>query len=192
MMESVKEKNDAVRRAALEEVGARYLTPVDTRIFKGTFELMHVQYRDPKTGKAELYRGAYALFAFPVSSPKRYISLRHHDETEGDKEIGIIEDPMQFPPEVRELLGSSLANNYFEFEITRVLKIVSKYGLLLFDVETTEGKREFEMRWQQDRALSYGPRGKVLIDVCENRYVVPDLSELPKEDRERFVRFIYW
>jgi len=180
------------QKSSLEEVGARFLTPVDTKIFKGTFELMHVQYQDPKTGKAELYRAAYARFAFPVSSPKKYISLRYHDEKEGDKEIGVIEDPMQFPPEVRELLGASLANNYFEFQVTRVLKIVSKYGLLLFDVDTTEGKREFEMRWRQDRALSYGPKGKVLIDVFENRYVIPDVRELSKEDQERFTRFIYW
>ena len=191
-MNAVDEKNETAQKASLKDVGVRFLTPVDTRIFKGTFGLVHVQCKDARTGKTELFRGAHALFAFPVSSPKKYISLRYHDEKEGDKEIGVIEDPMQFPPEVRELLGASLANNYFEFKVTRVLKIVSKYGLLLFDVDTTEGRREFEMRWRQDRALSYGPHGKVLIDVFDNRYVIPDLRELSKEDQERFAGFIYW
>jgi len=178
--------------ATLDEVGARFLTPVDTKIFKATYELMHVQYVDPKTGKAELFRGAYAVFAFPVSCPRKYISLRYRDERGADWEIGVIEDPMKFPPAVRELLGASLANNYFEFEVTRVLKIVSKYGLLLFDVDTNQGLREFEMRWQVDRAQSYGPYGKVLIDVFDNRYVISDVRDLPKEDQDRFTRFIYW
>lgn len=187
-----KENNIEPKWATLEEVGVRYLSPEDTKIFRGTYGLMHVQSKNPETGKVELFRGVFAVFAFPVSCSKKYISLRHFAEKDKVKEIGVIEDPMQFSREVRELLGASLANNYFEFEILRVLKVELQFGLLLFDVETTQGFRQFEMRWQVDRAQDYGPQGKVLLDVYDNRYIIPNVSELPKEDQTRLTRYIYW
>ena len=175
----------------LDEIGARFLHPDTTKIFRGTYRLLHVQYKDPAAGKAELLRGVFAVLVFPISAPRKFISLRYHIEG-GEEEIGIIEDPMEFPPETRKLLGDSLANNYFEFDIVRVLKVELKYGLLFFDVQTNQGLRQFEMRWRASRARSYGPHGKVLLDVYENRFVIPDVQQLPKEDRERLTRFIYW
>jgi hypothetical protein len=48
------------------------------------------------------------------------------------------------------------------------------------------------MRWTQGQALDYSENGKLLIDTCENRYVVEDVDALPAEDRERFLQYIYW
>ena len=179
------------RANILDEIGARFLHPDSTKIFKGTYRLLHVQYKDPATGKTEIFRGVFAVLAFPISAPRKFISLRYHAERD-EEEIGIIENPMEFPAETRQLLGDSLANNYFEFEIVRVLKVELKYGLLFFDVQTNQGLRQFEMRWETDRAHDYGPHGKVLLDVYENRYIIPYMQDLPKEDRERLTRFIYW
>jgi hypothetical protein len=48
------------------------------------------------------------------------------------------------------------------------------------------------MRWAQDRAVDYGQKGKVLIDVNDNRYLIPDVEAMPVKERTDFTRFIYW
>jgi hypothetical protein len=48
------------------------------------------------------------------------------------------------------------------------------------------------MHWKQDRAVDYGGRGKVLIDVSENQYVIPDMQKLTARERQDFTRYIYW
>jgi hypothetical protein len=60
------------------------------------------------------------------------------------------------------------------------------------DVQTDKGPVEFLMRWQHDRALDYGREGKILLDVNENRYLIPDVAALTPRERSDFQRYIYW
>ena len=48
------------------------------------------------------------------------------------------------------------------------------------------------LRKQADRAHDYGPRGKMLLDTDENRYLIPDVQALPERDRRLLLRHIYW
>ena len=48
------------------------------------------------------------------------------------------------------------------------------------------------MRWAQDRAVDFGQNGKVLIDVDDNRYLIPNLDLLSTRERVEFQRYIYW
>jgi hypothetical protein len=48
------------------------------------------------------------------------------------------------------------------------------------------------MRWTQTQAQDFGARGKVLIDLEDNRYLVSDIELLPRRQRELFQRYIYW
>ena len=48
------------------------------------------------------------------------------------------------------------------------------------------------MRASQDRATEYGARGRVLIDLDDNRYLIPDLEELTAGEQVLFQRYIYW
>ena len=54
------------------------------------------------------------------------------------------------------------------------------------------GKASFYLRWSQDRAVDYGQRGKVLISLENNRYLIPDLEKLTPSERTEFQRYIYW
>jgi len=180
------------KRTSLEDVGVRFLDPETTRIFTATHGLLHVEIRAPKWEGERLYRGVFAVMAFPISRPDRFISLRYFDLEGKDKEIGMIENPAEFPPEEQELTRLSLARHYFEQKITRVHSVEFKYGLLSLMVETENGPREFQMRWRYDRTQDFGEKGKVLLDVYENRYIVPNVSALPKIDQEALTRFIYW
>ena len=48
------------------------------------------------------------------------------------------------------------------------------------------------MPWRHDRAEDFGTGGKVLLDVNENRFIVPDVMALPAKDQRRFTNYIYW
>ncbi|MBM3265655.1 MAG: DUF1854 domain-containing protein [candidate division Zixibacteria bacterium] len=174
-----------------QALSMKVLTPENCKVFKGIYSLLHVQITDDQDGIG-LYRAIHAVRAFPISSPEEYVSLRYPDEHGIEKEIGVIIDLSTFPEDARALIEESLSRHYFEFHITRIHHIEFKYNLLFFEVDTTVGPRTFQMRWSVDRAHDYGEHSKVLLDVFDNRYMIPDLRDLLRADRELVNRFIYW
>jgi hypothetical protein len=174
-------------RAKLEAVGARYLKPEGTRIFRGRLGSIHCTIDERET-----YANVYCKLCMPVRFPTRFISVWHTDDENKEQSIGVIEDLDTFPDETRDLVRGSLSHQYFELVIDRIYDVKWQFGLLFLDVETGEGRKEFMMRWQTDRALEYGDNGKVLLDVYENRYVIPSMAKLQNGDRDRLMRFIYW
>lgn len=174
-------------RVNLEAVGARYLQPESARIFRGRLGSLHCV-----VGDHEAYANVYCKLCMPVRHPGRFVSVWHTDDEDKERQIGIIEDLARWPEEIRQLVHASLGHQYFERVITRILDVKWQFGLLFFEVETEAGPEQFQMRWQHDRALDHGDRGKVLLDAYDNRYVIPDMNQLPPGDRDRFMRFIYW
>jgi hypothetical protein len=165
----------------------RFLLPAMCRIHLGTHGALHVTVMNER-----IYGGVYAAYAFPVACPDRYISLIHTVGDSKDVEIGIIRDLHEFPEADAALVREALARRYFVHSIRRIRHIGWKYGFISMDVETDKGPAAFYMRWQADRAVDYGRRGKVLIDVNDNRYLIPDLDELSARERSDFQRYIYW
>jgi len=165
----------------------RWLVPETTQVFEGTFSLLHCAVRGDT-----LYRAVFAIKLFPINHPDRYISLRYTDREDTVYEIGVIEDLNVFPKEARELIRTSLSRQYYEQIIYHIHEVKYRYGLLFFDVETQRGREEFIMSWSYDRAQDYSRRGKVLVDVFDNRFIIPDVSALAPADRRRLRRYIYW
>ena len=174
-----------------ESLAIQTLTPENCKIFKGIYSLLHVQIIDDRLGIG-LYRAIHAVRAFPISSPEEYISLRYPDEFGVEREIGVIVNLSTFPDDSKDLIRESLSRHYFEFHVSRITQIDFKFNLLFFQVETTVGPRQFQMRWSVDRAHDYGEHSKILLDVFDNRYMIPDLRDLPKADRDLLNRYIYW
>jgi len=171
----------------LDTPTVRWLTPQNTHIFEGTYSLLHCTVKGDT-----LYRGVFAVMMFPVSYPDQFVSLRFTDREDRVREIGIIRDLREFPEAAQKLVRASLNKQYHEQVILRVLDVRSKYGLLFFDVETRRGREQFIMPWRHDHAEDYSERGKLLLDVFDNRFVIPDLSALPPADRRRLISYIYW
>lgn len=164
----------------------RYLTPDMCRIHLGNLGALHI------TVKGEgIWGGLYTAYAFPVAHPNGFISIV---QTAGDQdtELGVIRNLDEFPKEDAELIRDALHRRYFVHVVTRLKSIQMKYNMLLLDVETDKGPAEFYMRWAQDRAVDYGQKGKVLIDVDDNRYLIPDVEAMPLKERTDFTRYIYW
>jgi hypothetical protein len=178
-------KDDTLTRP--DPTRVRYLAPDMCKIHLGSHGALHVTVKNER-----IYGGVYAAYAFPVAYPNGYISLLHTVKEGNDIEIGVIRDLGDFPPADADLVRQALKRRYFIHTIRRIKEIGWKYGFVALDVETDKGPVSFMMRWQHDRAVDYGRRGKVLIDVSENRYLIPDLDALPPKELSDFTRIIYW
>lgn len=167
--------------------GVKRLLPETTTIFEGSFSLLHCFVKDDT-----LYRGVFARLLFPVTYPEQFITLRYTDDEDKIKEIGVIERLDAFPEDQQKFVRNSLAKQYHEKFITRIHNVKVEFGLLFFSVETNLGEEEFMMPWRQDRADDFGTKGKVLLDAHDNRYIIPNVQELPAKDRRKFTSYIYW
>ena len=173
--------------ARLRETGVRQLTPDIAKVFEGVTSVLHCAIKGE-----DVYRGVFAVRMFPVRHPARFISLHYTDVHDKDLEIGVIQDLKQFPEEQQALIVEDLRAHYYEQVISRVYEIEYEYGMLFFEIETQRGREQFTMPWRGDRAEDYGDSGKVLLDAFDNRYIIPNVQELPPADQHRFANYIYW
>lgn len=165
----------------------RFLSPDMCRIHLGSHGALHVTVKDER-----IYGGVYAVQAFPAAHPEGYVSLIHSGGEGAETEIGIIRDLNEFPDQDAELIRQALARRYFIHTITRINSVGMEYGCVAMAVETDKGPASFLVRWSYDRAVNYGRRGKILIDLDENRYLIPDVRKLSARERNEFQRYIYW
>ena len=166
---------------------ARFLTPDICRVHLGNHGALHVTVMNER-----IYGGVYAAQAFPATYPDGYIALIHTVGEDKDLEIGVIRDLKEFPKADADLVREALARRYFIHTIMKFKSVTFKYGCVVMDVETDKGPASFMMRWSYDCAVDYGRRGKMLLDLDENRYLVPDVRKLPPRERNDFQRYIYW
>jgi ATP-binding cassette, subfamily B, bacterial len=166
----------------------RWLTPEDARIHLGGRGLLHVTVVNER-----IYSGVFALRCLPVHYPSQFISLRYLNAEKREVEVGLIETLADWPQETQELVRLSLLKRYFVHTISAIESITVMHGGFLdFRVDTDLGPMQFLMRHQGDRAQDYGKHGKLLLDIDENRYLIPDTQALPVRDRRLFTRYIYW
>ena len=166
----------------------RWLTPADAAIRagpRGTIELELV-------GRHRTHRGVFAVNLFPATNPGDYISLRVWNRDGEEQEIGILRQLDQWPAEAQALVRAALDRRYYLQTITGVDELRLELGHLHFDVRTPHGPRRFTMRWSQSQVQDFGDRGKVLLDLDDNRFLVPDVNALPPGERDLFQRYVYW
>ena len=140
----------------------------------------------------DTHRGVFAVNLFPATNPDDYISLRVWTRDGGEQEIGILRRLNDWPADVQTLIRAALDRRYYLQTITGIDEIRLELGHLNLQVHTAHGPRRFMMRWSQSQVQDFGDRGKVLLDLDDNRYLVPDVEALPPRERELFQRFVYW
>jgi ABC-type multidrug transport system ATPase subunit len=140
----------------------------------------------------EVHRGVFAVNLFPATNPDDYISLRIWNREGGEEEIGIVRRLAEWSPEAQALVRGALEKRYWLQTITGVDQIRLELGHLTLAVRTDHGPRKFTMRWSQSQVQDFGERGKVLLDLDDNRYLVPDVEALPTSERDVFQRYVYW
>jgi len=165
----------------------RWLTPDNARIHLGGHNALHVTVMDEC-----VYQGVYALRCLPVQNPSEFISLRYLNSENRDQEVGIIRNLADWPEETVNLVHQSLLRRYFVHEVRSIHSIKPFQNFLTFNVDTHLGPMEFIMSYSYDSARDYGQQGKILIDVEDNRFLVPDIHALTPAERKIFERYIYW
>ncbi len=165
----------------------RWLTPDSATIGTGKRNTLRVTVHGERS-----WDGVYVLRCLPVHYPEGYLSLRCLDEDKREVEVGLIRSLSDWPAIPQELVRHALAKRYFVHTIRAIHDVRSVNGLLRFDVETDLGPLQFSMRPDNDRAQDYGRSGRILLDLDDNHFLVPDVNALPPADRRRFRRHIYW
>ncbi|MBU6385947.1 MAG: ABC transporter ATP-binding protein/permease [Planctomycetes bacterium] len=139
-----------------------------------------------------LAASVFVVKTFPSKYPEGYLSVRSWKDNGEEFECGMIKDLKSWSIENCKFVRELIERRYLLRKIQRVRKNQLESGYLNLEVETDRGPCQFTMRWTQGQALDYSENGKLLIDTCENRYVVEDIDALHAEDRERFLQYIYW
>jgi hypothetical protein len=165
----------------------RYLAPGICTIHLGSHGALHVTVTNER-----IYGGVFAAYAFPVAHAEQFISLLYSNGEGKDIEIGVIRDLREFSDGEAELVRQALARRYFIHRVRQIHKIGWKHGMICLDLETDKGRIEVLMQWQHSKAVDYGRGGKVLIDLHNNRYLIPDLQRLSPREQRDFQRVIYW
>lgn len=187
----------------------RWLAPSDTRIHTARLGGMEVHVAaslrdaDSKSqpdangsfqsrSDSTTWRGVFAVNLFPATNPDDYISLRVWNRDGTEHEIGILRHLNDWPVEARVLVREALNRRYWLQTVAGVESIKLELGHLTLDVRTAHGPRQFTMRWSQSQVQDFGERGKILLDLDDNRYLVPDVEALPEREQELFLRYVYW
>ena len=136
--------------------------------------------------------GIFVVRTFPATHPEEYLSVRGWGETGEEVELGMIRSLDGWSDANATIVRTALARRSLVRTISRVHGVKLAHGYLDLDVETDAGRQAFTMRWTQSQAIDYGADGKMLIDTEDNRWVVPNVDDLPKPDRERFMQYVYW
>jgi len=165
----------------------RWIGPGDAVFRPGPHNTLDLELAD-----GTIHRGIGAVRCFPATCAEKLISLSVCDQEGKEKEVGILRALADWPAEVQQLIHAALDRRYLQRQVTAIHRIVHKHGCLDFAVETDVGPQEFTMRWSQSHVQDFGERGKVLLDLEDNRFLITDTDQLPPRQRELLQRFIYW
>jgi len=168
------------------ELAPQWLQPGNATLRKGAHDTLEIVLPD-----GAIVRGSSAVCCFPASRPDEFISLRTCDREGDDHEVGILRHLEDWPRDIQELIRRARSRSYFLRELIGIETVALENGHLHFRARTQAGPAQFTMRWNQNQAQDFGEQGKILVDLDDNHYVVPDVSTLPDRDRELLGRFIY-
>lgn len=140
----------------------------------------------------ETFGGVFAVRALPATRPDEFVSLRYADADGHEHEVGMVRDLRDWPAGPRALIERSLAGRYVVREVLAVEAIEFRHNLLTLTLRTDRGPAVVTMRNTHSAAQDYGESGKLLTDVDDNRYLVRDVTALPRRQQLLFKRYIYW
>jgi ATP-binding cassette subfamily B protein len=171
----------------MADLGPPWLAASTTRLQRGTRQSLEATLPD-----GTVHRGVFAVQCFPASRPDELISLRTWNRDGQEHELGIVRRLDDWPGESQSLIRAALCRHYLLRRIEAIDDIALEHGYLTFRVRTDQGPGAFTMRWTQTQAQDFGAKGKVLVDIDDNRFLIADVEALPRRQRDLFQRFVYW
>ena len=129
--------------------------------------------------------GVEPVRAFPISDPGHWISLC---DAEG-RELLCIEDLVELPEAVRELLEQDLARREFVPVVRRIERVSAGTEPSHWEIETDRGPTRLVLKNSEDiRRL--GRQSAILRDDQGIRYLIPDTTQLDAHSRRILERYL--
>jgi len=122
--------------------------------------------------------GIIPLRLFPFSDRDHWISL----VGPGNVEVLLIEDLLNLPKSLREILEAELADREFLPVIEQVTHCSSDTEPSEWQVQTDRGPTRFVLK-SEDDIRSLGPGKLLIVDAIGMRYLVPDFRKLDSYSR---------
>jgi hypothetical protein len=158
----------------------RYFAPGEVRFARRAGRL------DMEVANEATHLGVIVARAFPMTNPRRHISVSDRDR----KELGLIRALTELDTDSHHLVEAELARRYLLPTITAVYRVNERFGTLDWHVLTSHGERRFTTRHLRDNLAVPSPGRYLLTDVDGNRYDIPDIAALPPESQAIVVAYL--
>ena len=123
---------------------------------------------------------------FPHTNSQKYITLL--DSTE--KEIALIKDLAEINADSRKAIEDCFFDYYMIPEITEILHVEDKFGVLKWRVMTDRGEIEFGIRNRHSDIKLLGKKRLLVRDSNDNRYQVNDIADLSKKSLKKIYSYL--
>jgi hypothetical protein len=158
----------------------RWLDPAEMRVTAGEHGVLTVEI------EGHTLYGVSATRAFPATHSDEYLSVRHVDAHNRDYEVGMIRSLTDWPAEAQELIRRSLNRRHLLRMLTGITSMRQSKGVLSCIAQTDAGEIAFTLSTGPESIKKFGPRGRLLIDIDGNHYLITDLNLLPAARRRQF------
>jgi hypothetical protein len=124
------------------------------------------------------------LRAFPLSEPRRFLSVRDGAQ----KEVGLIVDLTELSAEGQALVQEDLDRRYLIPAVTRIVSAKERFGTVDWTIETDRGVCRFTTRNLRENVQRPAPGRIILNDVDGNRYDIRHLDALDRTSQDFLFR----
>jgi hypothetical protein len=123
---------------------------------------------------------------FPHTNLNQYVTLLDSSE----KEIAMIKDLATIAPDSRQAIEDCFFDYYMIPEITEILHVEDKFGVLKWRVMTDRGEIEFSIRNRHSDIKLLGKKRLLVRDSNDNRYQVCDIANLSKSSIKKIYSYL--
>lgn len=124
---------------------------------------------------------------FPYTDPDHYITLIDNNK----KEAAVVRDMAELSDDSREALEACFKEIYMIPNITKVYYCESRFGALMFKVDTDRGGPiTFRIRNSNSDIKMLTDVRMVIRDSDDNRYEIPDVTKLDKKSAHHLFPYI--
>lgn len=133
----------------------------------------------------EEHVGVIPVRAFPIQAPTRGISLVR----DGGKEVAWIDDLLDVPEQVRNLVQEEIEGREFIPEILHIKDVSSFATPCTWYVKTDRGETEFVLKVDED-IRRVGEASLLVADSHGINFLVRDMYRIDKHSRKILDRFL--
>lgn len=160
----------------------RWFSQAEVRFFLGLHEILTVEI------DGQEFAGVYTVRSFPATHSEAYLSIRYSDSDGHDRELGMIRKLEEWPASTQELIRRSLNRRYLLHRVNGLVSVREDNGFVNCSADTDDGRVDFVVQNNDRSVKHFGYNGRLLTDLDQNHFLIPDLDLLPMMQRRLFTQ----